>query len=269
VFTLLLILLVLGITLGVGLFVAGLFVQGYIYTEPSPHLPWSAPVAAAALFFFFSLWSLLVVYSGSTPTDIPYDVVHRFSPTVDKFTKPAKELWAVRKGGKTEQYKLHKYSPSPGQSRYDYRNVRDDKPWNGDDVETIVLKEEGLDLRFERVPEKKREQGAFVQFISTDGWVMTVYDDGPSGLPSKFRFGRFIANVFLNFLHLALWFVCLWLLMRFEWFHALIGAFALWLACTLIILPMLLTYAAEVSQARQIAAPAASMWKEEWRMQQA
>lgn len=256
--TLFVILLIFGVSLGVALFVGALFVQGYIYTEPSAQLRWGAPATGAALFLFVTFWSLIVVYSGSTPTDIPFDVIWRFSPRVDKFRNPASELTAIRKGDKKETYKVHKSSPFPGATRSDYRSVRDGKPWNGDNVEAIVIKSDEGDMRFERVPEKQRVQGAYPQFNSGDGWEMTVYDDGPTGLPSKFRPGRFIVNMFLNLLHLALWFVCLWLLMRFEWFHALIGAFVLWLICTMILLPMLLTFAAGVSQSRQVPAPAAA-----------
>jgi hypothetical protein len=258
VLTLLVILLIFGITLGVALLVGGIFVQGYIYTEPSAQLAWGAPATGAVLCLFVTAWSMIVVFSGSTPTDIPYDVIQRFSPTVDKFRNPIGELTAIRKGDKKETYKLHKSSPFPGATRSDYRSVRDGKPWNGDNVEAIVIKSDNGDMRFEHVPEKQRVQGAYPQFVSGDGWTMTVYDDGPTGLPTKFRFGRFIVNLFLNVLHLALWFACLWLLMRFEWFHALLGAFALWLICTLIVLPMLLSYAAGVSQARQTPAPAAA-----------
>jgi hypothetical protein len=259
VFTLFVILLIFGITLGVGLFVGGLFLQGYIYTEPSPQLRWGAPATGAALCLFVAFWSLIVVYSGSTVTDIPFDVIHRFSPTVDKFRKPVSELTAIRNGGKSEVYKLRKSVPFSGaKARSEYHSVRDGKPWNGDTVEFIVLKTDEGDMRFERVKEEQREQGAYPQFKTGDGWVMTIYDDGPTGSPTKFRYGRFIANFFLNFVHLALWFVCLWLLMRFEWFHALVGAFVLWLVCTLIILPMLLDFAAGVSEARQVPAPAAA-----------
>ncbi len=257
-FTLFVILLIFGVSLGVALFVGALFVQGYIYTEPSAQLRWGAPATGAALFLFVTFWCLIVVYSGSTPTEIPFDVIHRFSPTVDRFRTPVAELTAIRKGDKKETYKLHKSSPFPGATRFDYRSVRDQKPWNGDNVDAIVIKSDDGDMRFEHVPEKERVQGAYPQYISGDGWTMTVYDDGPTGLPTKFRFGRFIVNLFLNGFHLVLWFACLWLLMRFEWFHALLGAFALWLIVTLIVLPMLLTYAAGVSQARQVPASAAA-----------
>ena len=81
------------------------------------------------------------------------------------------------------------------------------------------------------------------RFVTADGWVMTVFETGPTGRPSKFRFGRFFVNMLLNFLHLAIWFVCLWLLLRFQWAHALGLALAIWLVMTLFVVPQLLTQA--------------------------
>jgi hypothetical protein len=69
---------------------------------------------------------------------------------------------------------------------------------------------------------------------------MMDYETGPDGLPTHFRFGLFVANVFLNLLHLALWFALLWLLLDYQWPHALGLAIVLWLLMTLTFLPLLL-----------------------------
>ena len=60
------------------------------------------------------------------------------------------------------------------------------------------------------------------------------------GQLSTFRWGVFLACAFLNFFHLALWFVCLWLLLRFQWSHALGLAVIFWLAMTVFGVPALL-----------------------------
>lgn len=250
-FILLLILLVVGVSLGVGLLVGGLFVQGYIYTEPSRQVFWGAPVTAAVLFCFFTAWCLLVVFAQSTPSDIPYDVIQRFSAREDMTPAPAKDLWAVRKNGKTEHYVLKKSIQFAGRAGAEYRSVDSDRPWNGDGVDAVVLKNGEQELRLERVPEAERERGANREFVNADGWTMKLYDTGPTGIPSRFRYLRFIGNLFLNSLHFVLWFLCLWLLLRFQWTHAFGFALALWIAFTLIVLPMLLGQAAEVSEARR------------------
>jgi hypothetical protein len=265
VFSLLLILLITGVTLGVLLFVGGLFVQGYIYTQPSPFLKWGAPAAAAALFVFYALWCVTVALSA--PADSPYHVVWQFSTRSDQFPAPVKDLWAIHKGGKTDHYVLKKGVMFRGQARASYHNPDTDSPWRGTGVEEIVIRDKDkqefhyvlstLDDQ-KREDDKKRQRGAYREFVSSDGWVIKETESGPSDNPQKSRIGRFFLFALLHMLHLGLWFACLWLLMRFQWGHALAGAFVLWLAITMLTLPMLVGYAAEISYARHtLAAPAA------------
>jgi len=257
VFSLLVILIIFGLTLGVTLFVGGLFVQGYIYTEPSPYLPWAAPVAGAVLFFFYAMWCLVVALGMTNPNETPYHVIWQFSPNVSRLRDPAKELTAVRKGGKTDQYVLKKSVYLSGMAKAAYRSKVTDLPWNDTGVEAVMVKLDDGEVRFDLVSEKRREQGANRTFVSSDGWVMEDFGDGPTGLPVKFRLFRLAFFFFLHALHFALWFACLWLLMRFQWSHALAGAFVIWIAFTLIALPMLGDYATDVARARRAPAAAA------------
>ena len=48
------------------------------------------------------------------------------------------------------------------------------------------------------------------------------------------RGGGSFVRVLLNVLHFVAWFACLWLLLRFQWPHALAGAAALWLVMTFV-----------------------------------
>ena len=68
---------------------------------------------------------------------------------------------------------------------------------------------------------------------------MIEFESGPDGIATAFRLGRFLVNMFLNFFHFCLWFICLWLLLRFQWSHALGLAFVMWIAMSLAVLPML------------------------------
>lgn len=249
-FTLILVLLVVTVSLAVFLFVGTLYLQGYVYTEPSQGLAWQAPAAGAVLGLFLTAWCLSVVYADSSTTDIPYDAFHRFSPRVDMFDTEAKELWAVTKDGKKVRYVGRKDVPFPGRSviLYEDRTYSPPRPWKSAGVEAIILEQKDGQIRFDLVP---TSEGGYRQFVSADGWVMYEYDSGPSGIPSRFRWGRFVANLFLNGFHFVLWFLCLWLLLRFQWPHALGLAVVLWIVMTLIVLPMLLDYAAAVSQARR------------------
>src|SRR5262249_40196924 len=84
------------------------------------------------------------------------------------------------------------------------------------------------------------------------GWVLREYSEsGPDGRPYAFRWGRFLGNLFLNFVHLGLWFVAFGLVLRFQWSHALLLAIILWLGMSLAILPMLLGQAGAQSMERR------------------
>ena len=244
-----LLLLIVGIGLMVLLWVGGLFVQGYIYTEPAPQVVWGAPAAGALLALFFTWWCYAVASAGDArPLDIPYDSIFRFSTDVEMVKEPVPELWAVKKNNEKVKYKRHRID----QIKYEYKDTSEaQRRWNGSGVVAIELEHDGEKYRFD---EGKTTAGAFPFFVNEKGWQMTVTESrGPTGIPKIFRTGRFLANLFFNFTHLALWFVGLWLLMRFQWAHALGIGFCLWLLFTLAILPMMLGYAAQVAQSRPAA----------------
>jgi hypothetical protein len=246
---LLLVFVLTGMTLTVLLWVITVFLQGYYYTEPTSGIAWQAPAAGFGLALFLTLWCLLIVNSdGASPTNLPYDTVFRFSPTVDMFKnrESAKELWAVRKGVKEPvAYKLKKkvlFIGGDPVSFYEEANIVAPKPWNPSGVEAIILKDGNETYRF--VPLSRKEGQGYQEFGDESGWVMREYtESGPDGRPSAFRWGRFLGNLFLNFTHLGLWFVAFGLVLRFQWGHALLLAIILWLVMTLAILPMLLDQA--------------------------
>ena len=53
--------------------------------------------------------------------------------------------------------------------------------------------------------------------------------------------GLTFINLLLNAVFFGVWFACLWLLLRFQWPHALGLAVPLWATFVLIIVPMLIT----------------------------
>ena len=239
-----LLLIVAAVSIVVFLYIGTLFFQGYIYTEATPGLFWQAPAAGAVMAGFFALWCLAVVNSADAhPEDIPYDTLFRFSPRVEMVKEPVKEIWAVKKNDEKVRYKRHRID----QRRYEYRDATVGRPWNGTGVKAIELDHEDTKYRFDLTAS---ETGAYPRFVNEKGWSMPAFESGPTGIPTAFRTSRFLANLFFNITHLILWFVCLWLLLRFQWSHALGLAFCLWLLFTLALLPMMLSYAAEVAQAR-------------------
>jgi hypothetical protein len=244
-----LILAVVCVALMVVLFVGSMFLQGYIYTEPSPQMWWAAPAAGAVLGVFFAGWCYAVARSADArPNDIPYDTFFNFSTHVYMVKDPVTVIWAVKKNGEKVKYARFRED----QNRYSYKDTSSvQRPWRGTGVVAIELEHDGEKYRFE---EAKAESGSYQEFVNDKGWSMKVYESGPTGQPRAFRAGHVFANLFFNFMHAALWFVCLWLLIRFQWSHALGLAICLWLLFSLAILPMMLDYAARVAVARQAAA---------------
>jgi hypothetical protein len=237
--------LLLLVVLSVALYVGALFFQSYIYTQPVPGLAWRAPAAAVALATFFTFWCFIITRSDARPGDIPYDAIHRFSPTVEMFDNAVPKFWAIRADGAKTLYSMRK--KDDGRPEY----VDDKKkPYNYSGVVAFELDNKGTMVRFDKTA---TEEGDYRSFRSADGWVMKEYVDGPTGIPSQSRWGRFLANMALNLLHAVLWFVCFWLLLQFRFNDALGFALVITLISTVVLLPMLLDRAAEVARQRNAA----------------
>jgi hypothetical protein len=238
--------LIVGVTLLVLLWGGGTFVQAYFYTEPSSGMFWQAPAAAASLTLFYALWCLLD-YGTTSPRspDLPYDTIFRFSNLDKKGTEAARRLSAVLKDGTRIPYTrygeiYHRELSGGGQG----------EKWPFGKAVAIEILEEGETVRYALTPSEQQEYRAFV---SPDGWTIKEYSTGPTGRPEAYRSGLWLANMLLNGFHFGLWFVCLWLLMRFQLGHALGLAFVMWLLMTLLVVPMMLARAGDAG--REAAGP--------------
>jgi hypothetical protein len=222
-----LILLLIWAGLVVLLWAGSVWFQGYIYSEPAPQLVWAAPVAGSALALFLAIWCIIDYKSPGR-----YVSLFDFSARDDH--EPFPELWAVRSTS-TTRYTLTK----DAQGRVEYLDR------NGKPIPThpdrIIVKEDGEEIAFE--PERdangnfKMRRGKSLLYYDARGRQMS---EDNLGQLSTFRWGVLLACAFLNFFHLALWFVCLWLLLRFQWSHALGLAVIFWLAMTVFGVPALL-----------------------------
>lgn len=242
-----LLLAVVGVSLMVLIWVSSRFLQGYFYTEPSPHLHWQAPAAGGLLAAFFAAWCLAVATSAEArPDDIPYNTIFAFSPNVYMVKEPVKELWAVKKNDEKIRYKRHRID----QRQYEYKDTSlAERRWNDNGVVAVELEHEGEKHVFKVA---QAERGGYLSFVNDKGWIMTTGERGISGEPKIFLTSRFLANLFFNGMHLFLWFLALWLLVRFQWSHALLIGIGAWLVVTLAFLPMMLNVAAQVAQARPV-----------------
>lgn len=228
--------------LAAALFAGTLFFQNIINTQPAEGLTWRAPAAAATLAVFFTAWAFLIVNSDARPGDIPYDAIHRFQAEIDMAPEAAPKLWALKTDGTKVLY-VRRINDNLKTEYVDEKK----KPYTSSGVVGFEIDNEGNTVKFEQVPV---EDSPYRLFQSPEGWRMPEYESGPTGVPTQVRAGRFLANLALNLLHLAFWFVCLWLLLQFRFGEAVLAALVIWLFTTLVILPMLLDRAAAIAAAR-------------------
>jgi hypothetical protein len=222
------------------------FVQGAVYSEPAGDLHWRAPAAGAALTLFLVLWTVADCAAGGhcrALHEMSTAQVHRFD-----------ELIIEPKAGKEEPYQLTK-QPTGGAEYHRGDRKLPSRP------EKIIVVEDGRRTTFE--PDRD-EKGRF-KATETPGFLALplpgapketrlhyrddrgrVMVEGGLGEVSVFH-GEWLALTLLfNFGFLAAWFTVLWLLLRYQWGHALLGAVILWAATTFIAVPMLLSYAEQV-----------------------
>lgn len=238
----LLIILVVAFTLSVVLVIGSLFFQGYLYTEPNSGILWRAPVAGVVLTAFLALWCILNANSAdATPTNIPYDTVFTATGSVDLVDQPVPQLWVIRKGVKEPIKYVRRKFVEGGFAKVEYVEAGSKRPWrNPESIEAVLIEHNGEKMRFEPQPPG---QGGYRDFVSPEGWVMPEYERGVTGLPTAFHTGLYLVALLLNFLFLVLWVVLLWLVVRFQFWHAVTIGFIMWLVFTLFVIPNLLVFA--------------------------
>jgi hypothetical protein len=239
VFSLVLVLLLVWFVFTVVLLAWTLFFQGYIYSEPAADLWWRAPAAGTVLLAFLLLW---VVLDYRAPGR--YGDWYSFSFVDEEKPYPA---LIVPRDSKEVKYVRKKTSQGS-----EYLSDRGRLPGRPDKI--IAVQEDGERDVFEPI---RDAQGHFqeapdgsLHYRDSRGREMV---EGYYGLVSTRRYGWLLTYMLLNFLHLVVWFLGLWLLLRYQWAHALGLAVVFWGVNTLFVLPQVLGLAERV--ARERAAP--------------
>jgi hypothetical protein len=241
--------------LAVLLWAGTLFLQGYIYTEPAEQLYWRAPAAAGGLVVFLAFWCFLESSSWEAKKPAHFDVLFSFSPTTDiSFT----EFWAqVENSSAKVHFKkgrggfLSQDNSSTGFPRGTKWAPRD---VNNRIVTAVFIKlDDGQEVEFQpKMKEGKpifEKEGGEVRYVEKNGSRVITERQLEAGTYTAFSAGLFFGNVLLNLLHLGIWFACLWLLLRFQWTHALGLAVVLWLVMMVAIIPMLLEQTRKAAEA--------------------
>jgi hypothetical protein len=238
--------------------------QGLIYNEPASGLYWRGPLAGAALTLFVALWCVVACrsFDPTTQTQLPLDTLTRFQ------TSEAKQLdkfWSV-----TNNQEILFRKRNVGAYGIEYRDEQGN-PWRKSDtagiVKAILIEDDNKEkARFEP---KLTPEGTF-QRPSEPNWVARLFGahtreaeafpgyyevGGRRSMDALGRVsvsypGRWFLNILFNSVHLGIWFVCLWLLLRFQWPHALGLAIICWVVMTLVTLPMLFDRARDLAKER-------------------
>lgn len=248
---LILILLLIWLSLAVVLGAGSLWLQGYFYSEPTPGLVWRAPAVATVLTAFLALWAFLA-YRGLGNFDPLF-----FTAATDKeyayFYSVEKGKDRVRfeqvKGGGTfsgTKYVDRKRSPPRPWSRYDSENrlveaiIVEDAP--GKEVQFNLVRPAGGSFKQEELARYVEEKGRRVMTEDRMGRIES------SGC------GQVLIHLLLNLVHVGLWFVCLWLLLRFQWPHALGLAVAVAVVVALLVVPQVLERAVQAAPPKALLA---------------
>jgi hypothetical protein len=209
-------------------------IQGYIYSEPVEQAYWRAPVTALVVTLFVAFWCSLDYKSPGRYGSF-FDVASASDDTrFDKFLSV--------KNNRETVYTFRKDAKGRG----DYYDDGGRK-WNRADtdgiVQAIIVEDkDGQKIRFEADLTK---DGKFkldpdrgtARYVEASGKHRVMTDSAPGWL-SVPRTGVVAANLLLNLVHGIVWFLCLWLLLRFQWGHALGLAFVGWLVLTFFLPPL-------------------------------
>lgn len=258
-------LLIVGVVVAVFLWVGSVWLQGYVYSEPAAGLGWRAAATGGAVMLFLAVWCFLDYRAARAGApEPPLDTIMNFSPTETYPPKPWKHFWAVKKDAAGKEVETE-YDWEPvgrfGGGQYIGRETH--KPWSREAnglTQAIIIEEDKQKVRFnlELPPGGKFKADEKARYVEDDGQhrVLTE-DDVRTGQVTRFRFGLFVANVLLNVLHLALWFACFWLLLRFQWAHALGLAIVFWVVTMFAVFPPLLT---QTKRAASLSPAPATVW---------
>jgi hypothetical protein len=224
------VLILIGVAVGLGVvFWAGAVgLQNFYYNDPAPDLYWRAPAAAVALTAFLGVWLWIDHRSPGT-----LGTLISFTASEDvKFT----DLYWIKKD-KTE---VHYRRNAKGK----FCDTATGRPWNHSTADEIVEEM--------RAQPESGDPVIFKADLTSDGKftdpVRYIEQGGKGRVMTEEELGHVSSSkggsVFLNFawsgLFYGVCFLCVWLLLRFQWPHALALAVPIWLAFT-VIMPFLLS----------------------------
>lgn len=218
--------------------------QGYIYDSPTEGLAWRAPSAAGLLAAFLFLW-MVIEFRRPNSTDTIFNFSGLQSAKFDKFVSVRRN-----EAGEEQEIQFERRAMASGRIEFvDAKGVIWARSSSGMMV-AMLIEEEGEKKRFNAeivngkfAPRRPNQPLRYLE----EGGRRYVQENELGKVYSSSR-SALVFAVFLNLIHLALWFVAAWPLLRFQWSHALGLAVACWLIVTLTLAPYLLGRARDAAE---------------------
>jgi hypothetical protein len=215
-----------------------MLLQGWLYQDPAAQMPLRAALGGFVMAGFFTLWNYVDAKSGGGK----YDTLFEFSP-MEVTDHNAFDSVMKRAAGEPITIHYHKRAGSRGASA----DFVDDKgqPWKRNTSESMVVaillteKDQPEPTRFDANLDKNGNfpaQASDLRFTDKQGRYMTV---DSLGRVYRKRSGVLFAALLLNGLHFVLWWMVLWLALRYTIWHAFGLAFVLWLFLMVAVQPVM------------------------------
>jgi hypothetical protein len=233
------------------LFAWTVWFQGYIYTEPATELYWRAPAAGTALTLFLIIWVITDYRAVKNNPDahFPYGPLQELAPAT-KDTTPFPSLYVPTTGNTEVEYKLMKVLDGKRMHEV-YRRGEEPMPSR---PAKVIVEEDGTKTVFEPDRDAKgqftTERGQPLMYRDKNGRALK---EGTFERVASYRFGPFFFGLLLNGTFLVLWFVCMWLLLRYQFWHALGLALVLYAVMLLFVLAPVMTRAEAVARPQPVA----------------
>ena len=213
-----------------------ILLQGWMYQNPADRLPIRAVVCGTVFAVFITFWCYI---DSKNPGR--YDTVFEFSPLeitdFDEFESVLKNT-----SGKEKITTFKKQHGSKG-STSEFADAKN-QPWkkNTSDAQVVAIlikeKDKAEPTRFDAKLDAKGNFPAEIRYTDAAGRWMGA---DTLGRVYRSKTGVLFANIFLNVFHFVLWWMILWVGMRFNLWHALGLAMVIWPFVMIAVQPVLFT----------------------------
>jgi hypothetical protein len=226
-----------------GFFAAWTFwFQGYLYTQPVEQLYWRAPAAGSAITFFLIIW-ITIDYravKNDPKAHSPYAPIgYTWSPPQTNIA-PFQTLFVPPENnpkGEPKEYTRTKAASGPDEYRHGQERIPG-RPAK------VIIDENGEKSVFEPDRDEKGHfktgKGLPLYYRDDKGRVLEEITFNPV---QSYRVGPMILGLFLNAMFFLVWFICMWLLLRYQLWHAIGLTVAMSAVMLLFVITPVMSYA--------------------------